>query len=267
MSDGGRNEPSNLIDRYLDGLLSGPERAEFERRLESEPELRAGLELQTQINASLSRSFVVPTPERVMGPVRTARSSASRWSIPHLLRSRWVALAASLLLVLGVWTAWRAGQPNTFEDYPVSPNWYSMEMVYRMETAKGFKPQWVCDSERELATTYWQQLDQPLAIPIPAEKKGWGLSYFNTLSPKTVVLLAKVNDTPVMVFADRAERADKEKDVVPSPESNLKAHRRQVGDLVLYEVSPLPKPHLLDEFYEPKMPQEWKDNPVRPGKD
>ena len=264
MSDGGPNEPSNLIDRYLDGLLSGPEREAFERRLEAEPGLRAALELQSRINDSLARAFVAPAPEKVMGPVRTAQSSASRWSIPRLLRSRWVALAASLLLVLGVWSAWRATRPGKFGGYDELPVRYTMEMVYRMETQKGFKPQWVCDTEREMATTYWQQLDQPLAVPIPAEKKGWGLSYFNTFSPKTVVLLAKVNDTPVMVFADRAEKDTRE---LPSAESNLHAHRKQIGDVVLYEVSPLPQPHLLDEFYVPNMPQEWKDNPVRPGID
>lgn len=265
MSDGGPNEPSNLIDRYLDGLLSEAERTAFEQRLAADPGLRAQLELQLRINSTLSRSFVIPAAEQVMGPARKARpveKQPSRWSIPNLLRSRWVAIAASLLLVLGVWSAWRATRTNKVEDYPPQLAWYPMEMIYRMETQKGFKPQWVCDSERELATTYWLQLDQPLAIPIPPEKKGWGLSYYNTLSPKTVALLAKVNDTPVMVFADR-----KEAEVLPAVDSNLHAHKRKVGDIVLYEVSPLPKPYLLDQFYEPKMPQEWKDNPVRPGSD
>jgi hypothetical protein len=263
MSDGGPNEPSNLIDRYLDGLLSEAERSAFEQRLAIEPELRAQVELQARINGSLSRSFVIPAAEQVMGPVRKSpprHESASRWSIPNVLRSRWVAVAASLLLVLGVWSAWRATRPRHVEDYPAQVAWYPMETIYRMETRKGFNPQWVCSTERELATTYWLQLNQPLAVPIPPEKKGWGLSYYNTLSPKTVALLAKVNDTPVMVFADR-----KEAEVLPAPDSNLHAHRRKVGEIVLYEVSPLPKPYLLDHFYVPDMPQAWKDNAVRPG--
>jgi hypothetical protein len=265
MSAGGPNEPSNLIDRYLDGLLSEPERAAFEQRLGAEPELRAQVELQSRINDSLSRSFVVPPAEQVMGPVRSAprvEARRSRWSIPDLLRSRWVAVAAALLIALGVWSAWRATRPKQVDDYPTQLAWYPMEMIYRMETQKGFRPQWVCDTERELATTFWLQLDQPLAIPIPPEKKGWGLSYYNSLSPKTVALLAKVNDTPVMVFADRAEA-----EVLPSPDSKLYAHKREIGGIVLYEVSPLPKPYLLDDFYVPQMPQEWKDNPVRPRSD
>ena len=268
MSTGGPHEPSNLIDLYLDGLLSEADRTAFEQRLEAEPNLRAAVQMQQRLNDSLSRSFVVPAPEKVMGPIRAPQSSRavqrSTWSIPAILRSRYVALAASLLLVLGVWAAWRAARDRDGSDgYGPLNARYSMEMVYRMETQKGFRPQWVCESEREFATTYWLNLQQPLLVPIPAEKQGWGLSYFNTLSPKTVVLLAKVGDTPVMVFADRAAN---DADVpLPSPESRLRAHRKRIGDLVLYEVSPLGKPQLLDQFYVPDMPQEWKDNPVRPG--
>ena len=69
----------------------------------------------------------------------------------------------------------------------------------------------------------------------------------NGVSEKTLGFLARVQDKPVIVFADRAERDSAQQ--LSDPQLHL--FKRQVGPIVLYEVSPLDKPKLLDLFYQP----------------
>ena len=47
---------------------------------------------------------------------------------------------------------------------------------------------------------------------------------------------------------------------IADPESELSTHRRELGELVLYELSPFPLPHFLDLFYVPEE-QEGEEEP------
>lgn len=54
---GGGADPRELLDAYLDGMLEGDELARFESALQADAELRAEVDAQRSINASLSRLF------------------------------------------------------------------------------------------------------------------------------------------------------------------------------------------------------------------
>ena len=75
-----------------------------------------------------------------------------------------------------------------------------------------------------------------------------GLAYPNTITPRTIALLARVHSEEVVVFVDRV-RADPGQSLPQG--SGLNLHRRRVGKLVLYELSRLDRPFLLDLFYQP----------------
>ena len=97
----------------------------------------------------------------------------------------------------------------------------------------------MCETEQQFADAYGQQLDEPLALDeLPDGVEAVGLSYVNTLSSKTVALLARVDGQQVIVFADLLKRDSKPK--LPA-DSELHLHRRELGSLVLYELSPLPE--------------------------
>jgi len=49
--------PSDAVDRYLDGLMEEADRKAFERSLEHDDELRAQVELQARLDTSLNRRF------------------------------------------------------------------------------------------------------------------------------------------------------------------------------------------------------------------
>ena len=67
--------------------------------------------------------------------------------------------------------------------------------------------------------------------------------------------MARVHGQPVIVFVDRI-RAEREQQQLP-PNSELHLYRREVGKLVLYELSPLDRPYVLDSFYIPDKPASW----------
>ncbi len=59
--------------------------------------------------------------------------------------------------------------------------------------------------------------------------------------------MARVNNSPVMVFVDRLEA-----DVHPElPEvcAGLRLYRKELGSLVAYELSPFDKPQVIDQLY------------------
>jgi hypothetical protein len=76
-----------------------------------------------------------------------------------------------------------------------------------------------------------------------------------------VYLLTKVGTENVIVFIDRK---DVKADLSDLPAAGLHAFQRDVGELRLYEVSPLNEPHMLEHFHELEMPEEWKasDEPI-----
>ena len=86
----------------------------------------------------------------------------------------------------------------------------------------------------------------------PASRKsrisiGWTRT--NVLTKRTQVLLSTVDGEPVIVLVDTLG-ADKLIDE-PAADSGLTMHRRELGGMVLYEVSKLDGPRLLPLFYVP----------------
>ena len=123
-------------------------------------------------------------------------------------------------------------------------------MVYADSVANDMEPEWTCDTESEFADSIRSHFGQAAVIPfeLPEGVAALGLAYCNSISRRTVYLLAEVNDEPVVVFIDRVE-ADPGQMVDET--SGLNLFNRRLGLLVLYELSPLEKPALLQLFYDP----------------
>jgi hypothetical protein len=71
-----------------------------------------------------------------------------------------------------------------------------------------------------------------------------GLAYLGGMSPHTTAMLARVDQSPVLVFVDRLERDQPQ--AMPEPSSGLRLFRKQLGELVLYELTPLTAPRVMD---------------------
>ncbi|MHC4415280.1 MAG: hypothetical protein ACYS0G_08355 [Planctomycetota bacterium] len=248
-----RESSDGLIDAYLDGRLSGSERAAFERLIERRPERLAALERQQIIDEGLKRLMQPPSRERLraiadraVGRARPERGTPRRGWRPVARR---LAVAAALAGgALGAWQIWeflradsRAGSP-----YKQQP-WRSLAAVYGDALVDGFRPAWICDDDQEFEDAFRTAYRQRLRLAeLAPDTAVLGLSYCNSITPRTTCLLARARGRDVMVFVDRVER-----DVDQPPPAGLHLFRRQVGKLVLYELSPLDEPAFLERFYGP----------------
>jgi hypothetical protein len=248
-------QPGQLIDAYLDDLLDETERAAFERRLESDARLRAEVEGQRRIDGALGRLFAPPLGDGLASRIATLAATDRRPVVRMPARvSRWrrFAIAAALVIgVVGLYRLWDFVRPSQPTGRYAPQAWRSFETVYRDTVSRGFKPNWVCKNDREFVTAFRRQLGQALLLLPPPPGVAWaGLDYCNSITPQTMFLLAWVQGEKVLVLADQA--ASDRGQTLP-PESRLHLFRRQVGNLVLYECTPLDQPYVLDNFYIPDL--------------
>ncbi len=255
------------LDRYLDGLMDEAQRTEFEQLLDHDDELRAQVDQQRNIDTVLNRLFkptaasevinatshastmangAAPEPA-IVEPTLTFQQGPSSAS-QHVtrLRARSFALAASLAMALvGGWLIWGALVPR-----PGYPEWRPMEVAFNEFAANDMEPELVCDSPEVFAAWFKQNHNHPLALAetLPAGMEVTGLAYRNTLSRRTICVLAWVDGEPVVVFVDR-RWDDLERHL--TPDSGLRVYQRRLGALRLYEVSRLDEPAILDFFYSP----------------
>lgn len=221
------------LEAYIDGVLNTADRAAFEARLKSDPALRAEVELQTSIDASLSRLFKpceVAAPAAAPAPFRVRR-----W-IPF-------AAAAAIALAAALWWMQPAAPPAQTplaRRQPTAPN---LRGQYQFQVRTGFTPMAVCttpDAFQEWVQQNYGQPLRPTATPDNIQLVGW--SYSDLISDYTGILLARVDGQPVIVAMDKSELQTK-----PIPEGEGPEHifQKTVNGLTLYEVTPLAEPRIL----------------------
>lgn len=228
MSQDPGHKPSHL-DRYLDGQMTDAERRAFERAVRADPQLRAQLELQWKIEASLSRLFV-DSGATPMLPAGGA--SALRWT---RFRPLYWSIAAAVLLAAALTVYLMLGRGPSGAG--------PLAEVYRVQLAKGFTPEVVCTTSDEFAkwvNTYFGQPIYPAEQHDGVEFIGW--NYAPVIGGNSGVLLARVNGREVIVVMDRKTR---EKKPLPPAGGGLKSFRQEFGSVVLYEVTPLEAPAIL----------------------
>ena len=252
-----QNLDSNMdprIHEFLDQRMSPDERAAFLEQVSQDDALHQELDAQQEINAALARCFGHPRLDKALAAITAAGSpTQTPPDKPPIRLTRGARLlAAAALLAMsagGLWYSYALLRPRPAVDpYALQP-WRSFETVYNDTVREGFKPAWVCRNEREFERTFARRIKQPLLLAkLPAGVTAGGLGYSNTITPLTINVLGRVDGTPVMVFVDKLAA-----DIgpPPPPPKGLNIFRHQIADLVLYEVSPLDQPHILQHFYVP----------------
>src|SRR6476620_4773621 len=128
-----------------------------------------------------------------------------------------------------------------------------LDKIYEGQVLAGFRPKWVCEDDREFASTFLTRQGQGLLLgAMPQGSKMVGLTYCGGISRYTTTMLARVGVVPVMVFVDRIS-ADTHPRLSPG-EHKLHLFRKELGSLVLYEVSPLDKPQVMEYLYPADVP-------------
>jgi len=123
----------------------------------------------------------------------------------------------------------------------------SLVTIYAQQIDNGFVPGWVCETDEEFAKTFGGTFQQPLLLAAAPGVEALGLSYNVALGSRTVMLLARVDGEPVLVFAGSTGFYD----VAPPAGNNrrLNVFERQIGLVKLFEVTPFETPRLLPDLY------------------
>lgn len=254
-----REQFDRWIDAYLEGGLDASQRAEFETLLAQEPELREEFELQQQIDASVGRLFSASSvdAESVLTQARQAQSS--RPVGRRTWRSYAYAAAASLLIVTGTgWWYWNYLDRSTI---PATMPKQTFAEFYQDAARNDFVPDWKCADDKEFAILFFQRFGSALVLAqAPTGIDPLGLCYTHTITPRTMAMTFKVNGKGVVVFVEKKGR-DTDEHVKQT--GGLHLFQRNLEHLVLYEVTPLDHPTVLDMWSERDIPDDWKKSDYR----
>lgn len=251
MSDG--HEPiQQQIERYLDGMLSPDEARAFEEAIAADDALHAEVELQARIDESLARTFKLP--EDVALPSKGARP-ANRLPLLKVFGA-----IAAVLFVGGL--AWygviRPSLPPPVRP-PAPEQFIAAETVYNLMRNKQFEPEWRCETDAEFIEAVEDRLGAPALVQedLPAlAVVGWAYTDTgiyripNIITSRTMILICRLDENDVvLVFVDRLDRDRPPK---RRSESDLNLFRRELGDLVLYELTPRDAAEVIDRFTIPE---------------
>lgn len=203
--------------------------------------------LDDRIDAALRRNFAPPATDELAPALRAAILGGTTRSQP--MRGRFMrAAAAVILLVCGSWLLVRSFTPDVVNPYDIQPH-RSALAVYDALSDEGFEPLWQCRDDAEFAGVFMDRHGQPLVITaMPETHAALGIHYANVISPRSTLVLARVNGNNIMLVIDRVDR-----DTDPgSLRDGLFAHRAEVGDLVIYELSPLDEASVIPYFVIPE---------------
>ena len=249
------SDATNQPDRFGEPL--SPEEQAIERALDGPPEDRVSadeetLRLQAAIDGSLRRLFQAPDgpPDGLLQRLRDAEARepaevtpVERPAAPRTRLPSW-AVAAVLLLGVGSWAFFARsmlfGPTGGYETRAVA-------MIYDDKVRSGFEPDWFCEDEKLFADTFAERQGAGVWLkPLPEGVRMAGLAYLGGFSSQTTSMLAWVDDRPVLLLVDKADRL---KPSALKETGDLHVHVTRLGDLSVVEVSPLEEPSVAPFLY------------------
>lgn len=243
-----------LLDAVLSSDATADQRAEHERLRREDASYRASFEAQSRIESSLrrwSQSDAAPG-----APVaRVARPSR---------RGKPLAIAAALALAgLAAVIAWRTGLlpggggsggggGTTASPYAR----LTAEGIYREAAAGNFTPAWRCETDQQFIDAVVDKLRRPILLPIATpgvEIVGWSYSDVTkpAVSSGSMWLYVNTADGPTVVIVDRLDRERTSGGLATGGAPEFRSFRREIGGLVLYEITKGEAPRVIEHFVVP----------------
>lgn len=227
-----------MLDLYVDGALPAEDAAAFEAELRVNPDLRSELDAQREIDDHIRRTFAPPATTVFEVPPPAAIPIAGKQGGFGKMVF-WTAASVLLVAAAGVFFA-------TVFKYEGTVPLGSGSEVYAKAVATSFKPDWVCKDDQEFASATNYRLREPLVMAPAEGVRALGWVYATTyditpISDETMFLLVQVGPDKAIVLVDRAEN-----DRRVRAGDGLSVYRSEVGDLVLYEITPLNHPAVLN---------------------
>ncbi|MBX3390239.1 MAG: hypothetical protein KF691_12395 [Phycisphaeraceae bacterium] len=248
------NSSSNLpapegddLDRYLDNAMSESQRLEFEQKIAHSDSLKADVELQRRMDASLSAGFgaapVAGILTREEAEAFAPKPRRTGWSREYKLFG---ALAALLAIAVCIQAYFWMTAPGTEKERPTLAAAY-----YKLVDHK-FRPSEECTTKEKFARWMEQRFGVALAPKedLPnVQFVGW--SYTTAISNYTGLLLARVDGKPVIVAIDTVSRQNDWGFPCrrqPEDKGGVNFFSTEIDGIALYEVTPLDAPHIINNL-------------------
>lgn len=212
--------------------------------------------LPARVTESIQRQFFPPLiSDRLLDAVAGAAatnafassktSPASKtWATPS--KSTWQLVGACLLVIASGGMIWVGANWNTWMRQLRDAAPMSLAEIYDRNVSCGFTPDLLSEEPTDFPTVFHRRHGVALKLrPMPSEIEILGLASMGGLSAKTTTLLCRVEGSPVMVFVDSKQDDCKR---VGKLDAGLYSFRREIGSVVLYELSPFDAPRISNLF-------------------
>lgn len=234
---GAPSDVASLIDSYLDGMLDEAQRSAFEAELARNAPLRAALELQRKIDASLRASFA---PEAVAIPSDAAPAPFAIGVKKD--RFAWLRVAALVALVgLAVFTYYM--RSHFMSDGRLAPI-----AAYEQIRLEQFSPQIVCTTEADFRRFARNRYGREFAVrTVPGLMlTGWSYDPI-VLGENSSSLLAKLDGQDIVVFMDKE---GEDRSLALAQKHGLHVFKKRAAGMVFYEVTPRETPVVIENIVE-----------------
>jgi hypothetical protein len=204
--------------RTIDELIDRGDGEALARAAQANQSVRRHVEVQARIDQALRREFSEPDLA-----IRLPDRTKVWWQ-------KWLPMAAAAVVLLAGLAGWRYWVVSNRPDI--------LGPVYHRIVEAGFKPDAVCTTDEEFSgwtRQYLRQAMYPTSRPAGLEYVGW--SSGRAVGRVSAILLARVEGQPVIVVMERTDRLDFPPGRVQDPALHL--YRRQIGDVVLFEITPI----------------------------
>lgn len=233
------SDPRDWLDLYLDGLLSPSDRAAFERLAAQDPSLRAQVDLQARLDASIRHAYRIDAPP-APAPSTPREAAPAPQPMAPLARLAGLRLAAAVVVLVaagagGFW--WHSTRTER-----------ALSRSYADDVARGLAAAEPCSSPEEFARYVREHLGTDLSLRLPEGLTliGWDRTH-RVFSDDTVTLFARYKGEPFVVYLDRAS-ADRE---VPDRIGGCPVSKKLAGGVMIVEVRTASTPCFLARFDAP----------------